>query len=71
MKKRDVVKYFGNMARAMKAIGYSRSIAVKWDEVIPAQYAVSFVVASDGKLQLGFEDYPLAKANDQVTKQAA
>lgn len=30
MKKQDVIEYFGNMARATKAIGISRSLAVKW-----------------------------------------
>ena len=49
MKKHEVIGYFGNMARAMKAIGISRSLAVKWGEVIPAQHAVSFVIASNGE----------------------
>lgn len=34
MKKEAVIKYFGSMARAMKAIGISRSLAVKWGEVV-------------------------------------
>ncbi|HDN9019617.1 Cro/CI family transcriptional regulator [Aeromonas salmonicida] len=71
MKKHEVIKYFGNMARAMKAIGISRSLAVKWGDVIPAQHAVSFVIVSNGELRLGLEDYCLNKDQDQPTKQAA
>ena len=71
MKKQDVIEYLGNMARATKAIGLSRSLAVKWGEVIPAQHAVSFVIASNGELRLGLEDYPLLKEQDHSTQQAA
>ncbi|MGL6476306.1 Cro/CI family transcriptional regulator [Aeromonas hydrophila] len=72
MKKREVIEYFGNMARAMKAIGISRSLAVKWGDVIPAQHAVSFAIASNGDLRLGLEDYPLlSKEQEQPTQQAA
>jgi hypothetical protein len=71
MKKREVIEYFGNMARAMKAIGMSRSLAVKWGDVIPAQHAVSFVIASNGELRLGLDDYPLDKEQEQTTQQAA
>ncbi|WP_421250099.1 Cro/CI family transcriptional regulator [Aeromonas sp. 600584] len=72
MKKQDVIQYFGNMARAMKAIGVSRSLAVKWGEIIPAQHAVSFVIASNGELRLGLEDYPLlTKEQEYSTQQAA
>ncbi len=71
MKKHEVIGYFGNMARAMKAIGISRSLAVKWGEVIPAQHAVSFVIASNGELRLGLEDYPLLKEQDHPIQQAA
>lgn len=72
MKKREVIEYFGNMARAMKAIGISRSLAVKWGDVIPAQHAVSFVIASNGDLRLGLEDYRLlSKEQEQPTQQAA
>ncbi|MFM1684680.1 Cro/CI family transcriptional regulator [Aeromonas salmonicida] len=71
MKKHEVIKYFGNMARAMKAIGISRSLAVKWGDVIPAQHAVSFVIVSNGELRLGLEDYTLSLEQDQQTKQAA
>lgn len=71
MKKREVIEYFGNMARAMKAIGISRSLAVKWGDVIPAQHAVSFVIASNGELRLGLDDYPLDKEQEQTTQQAA
>ncbi|MGL6003591.1 Cro/CI family transcriptional regulator [Aeromonas sobria] len=71
MKKREVIKHFGNMARAMKAIGISRSLAVKWGDVIPAQHAVSFVIASNGELRLGLEDYPLSKELQLLTQQAA
>ncbi|MGY3892867.1 Cro/CI family transcriptional regulator [Aeromonas enterica] len=72
MKKREVIEYFGNMARAMKAIGISRSLAVKWGDVIPAQHAVSFVIASNGELRLGLEDYPLNKEDqDHSAQQAA
>ncbi len=71
MKKHEVIKYFGNMARAMKAIGIARSAAVKWGDVIPAQHAVSFVIVSNGELHLGLEDYTLSLEQDQQTKQAA
>jgi hypothetical protein len=72
MKKREVIEYFGNMARAMKAIGISRSLAVKWGDVIPAQHAVSFVIASNGELRLGLEDYHLNKEDqDHSAQQAA
>ncbi|MCZ0750086.1 Cro/CI family transcriptional regulator [Aeromonas enteropelogenes] len=71
MKKHEVVKYFGNMARAMKAIGISRSLAVKWGDVIPAQHAVAFVIASNGELRLGLEDYPLNKEHSHTTQQVA
>ena len=71
MKKQDVINHFGNMARAMKAIGIARSVAVKWGEVVPAQHAVSFVIASNGELRLGLEDYPLIKDQDHPTQQAA
>ena len=71
MKKHEVIGYFGNMARAMKAIGISRSLAVKWGEVIPAQHAVSVVIASNGELRLGLEDYPLIKEQYHPTQQAA
>ncbi|WP_322864576.1 Cro/CI family transcriptional regulator [Aeromonas allosaccharophila] len=71
MKKREVIKHFGNMARAMKAIGISRSLAVKWGDVIPAQHAVSFVIASNGELRLGLEDYPLREELKMPTQQAA
>ncbi|MFM4759936.1 Cro/CI family transcriptional regulator [Aeromonas sp. s12] len=71
MKKREVIEHFGNMARAMKAIGISRSLAVKWGDVIPAQHAVSFVIASNGELRLGLDDYPLSKELQQPTQQAA
>ncbi|BBU05062.1 Cro/Cl family transcriptional regulator [Aeromonas veronii] len=66
MKKHEVIKYFGNMAKAMKAIGISRSLAAKWGEVVPAQHAVSFVIASNGELRLGLEDYSLSKTQDQA-----
>lgn len=66
MKKQDVINHFGNMARAMKAIGIARSVAVKWGEVVPAQHAVSFVIASNGELRLGLEDYSLSKTQDQA-----
>ncbi|MGL5130512.1 MAG: Cro/CI family transcriptional regulator [Aeromonas popoffii] len=71
MKKQDVIEYFGNMARATKAIGLSRSLAVKWGDVIPAQHAVSFVIASNGELHLGLDDYPLDKEQEQTSQQAA
>ena len=71
MKKCEVIEYFGNMARAMKAIGISRSLAVRWGDVIPAQHAVSFVIASNGELRLGLDDYPLDKEQEQTTQQAA
>ncbi|MGN5044123.1 Cro/CI family transcriptional regulator [Aeromonas sp. 3P] len=71
MKKQDVIRHFGNMARAMKAIGIARSVAVKWGEVVPAQHAVSFVIASNGELRLGLEDYPLIKDQDHPAQQAA
>ncbi|WP_287868586.1 Cro/CI family transcriptional regulator [Aeromonas sp.] len=66
MKKKEVIRHFGNMARAMKAIGITRSVAVKWGEVVPAQHAVSFVIASNGELRLGLEDYSLSKTQDQA-----
>lgn len=66
MKKSEVISHFGNMSRAMKAIGIARSVAVEWGEVVPAQHAVSFVIASNGELRLGLEDYSLRK-----TQQAA
>ncbi len=71
MKKQDVINHFGNMARAMKAIGIARSVAVKWGEVVPAQHAVSFVIASNGELRLGLEDYPLIKDQAHPIQQAA
>ena len=71
MKKQDVINHFGNMARALKAIGIARSVAVKWGEVVPAQHAVSFVIASNGELRLGLEDYPLIKDQDHPIQQAA
>ncbi|MDH0237961.1 Cro/CI family transcriptional regulator [Aeromonas caviae] len=71
MKKQDVISHFGNMARAMKAIGIARSVAVTWGDIVPAQHAVSFVIASNGELRLGLEDYPLIKEQDHSTQQAA
>ncbi|CAJ1837568.1 MULTISPECIES: Cro/CI family transcriptional regulator [Aeromonas] len=66
MKKKEVISHFGNMSRAMKAIGIARSVAVTWGEVVPAQHAVSFVIASNGELRLGLEDYSLSKTQDQA-----
>lgn len=71
MKKQDVISHFGNMARAMKAIGIARSVAVTWGDIVPAQHAVSFVIASSGELRLGLEDYPLLKDQGQPAQQAA
>lgn len=71
MKKCEVIEYFGNMARAMKAIGIARSVAVTWGDIVPAQHAVSFVIASNGELRLGLEDYPLLKDQGQPAQQAA
>ncbi|MFM4779856.1 Cro/CI family transcriptional regulator [Aeromonas caviae] len=71
MKKQDVISHFGNMARAMKAIGIARSVAVTWGDIVPAQHAVSFVIASNGELRLGLEDYPLLKDQGQPAQQAA
>ncbi|MGY3922025.1 Cro/CI family transcriptional regulator [Aeromonas jandaei] len=71
MKKSDVINHFGNMARAMKAIGVSRSAAVKWGDIVPAQHAISFVVASNGEIPIGIEDYQLKSNQDQPTLQAA
>lgn len=66
MKKQEVIDHFGNMARAMKAIGVTRSAAMKWGDIVPAQHAVSFVIASNGQLRLGLEDYPLTKPHRQA-----
>lgn len=70
MKKSDVISYFGNMARAMKAIGVSRSTAVKWGEIVPIQHAIRFMVASNGELQLGVDDY-VPQNNRQSSQKAA
>ncbi|MGU5575430.1 hypothetical protein [Aeromonas caviae] len=71
----DVAKFFGNAAKACNAIGTSQSNFTKWKKlnngIVPAQHAVSFVIASNGELRLGLEDYPLIKEQDHSTQQAA
>ena len=75
MRIEDVTKFFGNAARACDAIGTSQSNFTKWKKlnkgIVPAQHAVSFVIASNGELRLGLEDYPLIKEQDHPTQQAA
>lgn len=75
MRIEDVTKFFGNAAKACNAIGTSHSNFTKWKKlnggIVPAQHAVSFVIASNGELRLGLEDYPLLKEQDHSTQQAA
>ena len=66
----DVAKFFGNAAKACNAIGTSQSNFTKWKKlnngIVPAQHAVSFVIASIGELRLGLEDYSISKTQDQA-----
>ncbi|WP_274449758.1 hypothetical protein [Aeromonas caviae] len=66
----DVAKFFGNAAKACNAIGTSQSNFTKWKKlnngIVPAQHAVSFVIASNGELRLGLEDYSISKTQDQA-----
>ena len=71
MRIEDVTKFFGNAARACDAIGTSQSNFTKWKKlnkgIVPAQHAIQFVLASNGELRLGIEDYCIK----QQTQQAA
>ena len=75
MRIEDVEKFFGNAAKASEAIGIGRCNFTKWKKlnngIVPAQHAVSFVIASNGELRLGLEDYPLIKDQDHPAQQAA
>lgn len=75
MRIEDVEKFFGNAAKASEAIGIGRCNFTKWKKlsggIVPAQHAVSFVIASNGELRLGLEDYPLLKDRGQPAQQAA
>ena len=70
MRINDLTKFFGNAAKACNAIGTSQSNFTKWKKlnngIVPAQHAVSFVIASNGELRLGLEDYSLSKTQDQA-----
>lgn len=70
MRIEDVEKFFGNAAKASEAIGIGRCNFTKWKKlnrgIVPAQHAVSFVIASNGELRLGLEDYSLSKTQDQA-----
>jgi hypothetical protein len=75
MRIEDVTKFFGNAAKACKAIGTSQSNFTKWRQrnngIVPPSHAIQFVLASNGELRLGLEDYPLLKEQDHSTQQAA
>ncbi|MEH8151324.1 hypothetical protein Q4S47_00480 [Aeromonas caviae] len=71
----DVTKFFGNAAKACNAIGTSQSNFTKWKKlnkgIVPPSHAIQFVLASNGELRLGLEDYSLSKTQDHPTQQAA
>lgn len=71
MRIEDVEKFFGNAAKASEAIGIGRCNFTKWKKlnkgIVPAQHAIQFVLASNGELRLGLEDYCIK----QQTQQAA
>ena len=71
MRIEDVTKFFGNAARACDAIGTSQSNFTKWKKlnkgIVPPSHAIQFVLASNGELKLGIEDYCIK----QQTQQAA
>ncbi|MCH7373821.1 hypothetical protein MM182_00225 [Aeromonas sp. MR19] len=75
MRIEDVENFFGNAAKACEAIGIDRCNFSKWKKqnkgIVPANHAVSFVIASHGELRLGLEDYPLDKELQLPTQQAA
>lgn len=70
MRIEDVEKFFGNASKACEAIGIGRCNFSKWKKlhggVVPPGHAIAFVVASNGSLRIGFEDYPLSKTQDQA-----
>ena len=70
MRIEDVEKFFGNAAKASEAIGIGRCNFTKWKKlnngIVPAQHAIQFVLASNGELRLGLEDYSLSKTQDQA-----
>ncbi|MCE9935510.1 helix-turn-helix domain-containing protein [Aeromonas salmonicida] len=70
MRIEDVEKFFGNAAKASEAIGIGRCNFTKWKKlnkgIVPPSHAIQFVLASNGELRLGLEDYSLSKTQDQA-----
>ena len=65
----EVIGYFGNMARAMKAIGISRSLAVKWEVILPSMQSA---LSSPATASCGWAwRITLLKEQDHSTQQAA
>ncbi|MFM4768345.1 hypothetical protein ACK35Y_20020 [Aeromonas veronii] len=71
----DVTKFFGNAAKACDAINTSHSNFSKWKKrnngIVPANHAVSFVIASGHQLDMRWEDYLQDMQGQTETQQAA
>ncbi|MFH7524081.1 hypothetical protein ACET9K_16295 [Aeromonas enteropelogenes] len=61
MRVENVEEFYGNAAKACEAIGIDRCNVSKWKKmrkgIIPARHAVSFVINSGYKLDMGWADY--------------
>ncbi|MEN3760496.1 hypothetical protein [Aeromonas veronii] len=69
MRVEDVKRFFGSAAKASKAIDIDRCNLSKWKKanngIVPANHAVSFVIASGHQLEMGWEDYSLGHSLSQ------
>ena len=51
MKKKAVLKYFGGVSQAARALGYTRQGIQQWPDTVPPKAALLVELLSDGMLK--------------------
>ena len=59
MKKRDVIRYFGGVVAAAKALGVKHQAVSQWGKVVPERIAYRAHSKSGGAIAFGHADYGL------------
>lgn len=73
MFKKDVVRYYGSMAAAGRAMGISKSAVSQWPELVPELWAYKIQVLTKGALRLDPKLYasPPSKKPTEQSEAAA
>lgn len=57
----DAIKFFGNKAKIIEALGYSNGAVYRWGKIVPASSAGRLYLLSKGEIPFREEDYVCKK----------